>query len=93
MLLWEFEHHAQLTRQLWEWRALRADGRIYRKCSRPLASFMEAFDDASRHGFDRNRHGWTLATPTYHPGPNPVISRRKQQGKWSPRRPRKRVTA
>jgi hypothetical protein len=74
MLRWEFEHHALNNRQYWEWRALRVDGRVYRHSARPFASFLRAFDDASRHGFDKQRHPWTLATPTYHPyamGPDP----------------------
>jgi hypothetical protein len=64
MLHWEFEHHAQHAGPAWEWRALRSDGRVYRKGRRPFASFMEAFEDASRHGFDRSRHRWALATPS-----------------------------
>lgn len=69
MLYWEFEHHAQDHRQFWLWRALRADGRVYRHSERHFTSFLKAFEDASRHGFDQQRHPWDLATRTYHPAP------------------------
>ena len=79
MLYWEFEHHAQNHRQVWEWRALRSDGRIYRRSHRTFPSFLDSFEDAVHHGFDRDRHRWSLATPTYHAGPMPVVSRRRQR--------------
>jgi hypothetical protein len=82
MLHWEFEHHASDHRQFWEWRALRSDGRVYRRSERTFPSFMKAFEDAAHHGFDRDRHPWGLATPTYRPArANPVISRRRQRGR------------
>jgi hypothetical protein len=81
MLRWEFEHHAHQARQSWEWRALRSDGRVYRRSKRPFTSFLGAFDDASRHGFDRHRHDWSLATPTYHPADGRFVSYTKQRGR------------
>jgi hypothetical protein len=72
---WEFEHHAQHHRQFWEWRAYRSDGRVYRHSARHFSSFLRAFEDASHHGFDKARHPWTLATPTYRPSSDASLTR------------------
>ena len=87
MLHWEFEHDARNARRSWLWRAVRSDGRIYRHSERTFPSFMKAFEDAARHGFDRDRHPWGLATPTYRPErAYPVTSRRKQRGRLAPKK-------
>ena len=81
MLHWEFEHHSEDHRPVWQWRALRADGRSYRRSKRNFSTFIQAFEDASRHGFDRERHAWKLATPEFRSGAFTTLMHRQDRAR------------
>jgi hypothetical protein len=73
MHCWEFHHSIRGRKIEWHWRALNADGTVHSKSQVPLKSSVDAFEDARKHGFDKELHEWYVA----HGSEQPCVNKKR----------------
>ena len=61
MHCWEFHHQVEDGDYRWYWRAVHADGTLHSESAERFETSIAAFDDAKKHGFDRELHEWYMA--------------------------------
>jgi hypothetical protein len=61
MQCWEFHHWLRGRKIRWQWRAVNADGTLHSESKDTFKSSIEAFEDARKHGFDKDLHEWYMA--------------------------------
>lgn len=67
MHCWEFHHSIRGRKIEWHWRALNADGSVHGESRTAFKSSVDAFEDAQKHGFDKDLHEWYVAPNSERP--------------------------